>query len=222
MMGEAPMDRGIVLHGYRYSVYTRAVRIALECKGLDYETVEVDPFDAPDPAYLALHPFGRVPVLVHGAFRIFETRAIGSYIDRAFDGPPLHPAAAEAHARMEQVMSIVDSYGYWPMVRQVFAQRVFQPLEGGAPDEAQIAEGLAAARPVLSALDAIAGEGHVLGGRDITLADCHLAPMIDYFLRAVEGRAALKGHPNLCRWWDKLSALPQIRATDPGLPAMPG
>src|SRR5260370_15039686 len=118
----------LVLHGYRYSVYVRIARLALAEKGVAYDRVEVNPF-APDvPAsYLALHPFGRVPTLVHGDFVLYETAAITRYVDRAFAGPPLQPDATRSLARMHQALSIVDSYAYWPMVRQGFSQRVFRP-----------------------------------------------------------------------------------------------
>src|SRR5690349_1181910 len=126
----------LVLHGYHYSVYTRIARLALAEKGMAYERVEVDPF-APDvPAsYLALQPFGRVPTLVHDGFALYETGAIIRYVDRAFAGPALQPTEPRALARMDQVIGIVDSYAYWPMVRQVFASRVFRARTGQPVDE---------------------------------------------------------------------------------------
>ncbi|WP_419909376.1 glutathione S-transferase family protein [Hoeflea sp.] len=212
------MTEEIALHGYRYSVYNRVARLALHLKDVSYAMVEVDPFSKLDPAYLQLHPFGRVPTLVHGTFSVFETRAITRYIDQAFSGPPLQPVGAKSLARMDQVTGIIDSHGYWPMVRQVFSQRVFSRLEGEPPNEDEIAAGLAASHNVLAVLDGIAEEGLVLDGRDFTLADCHLAPMIDYFVRADEGRDALSSYPNLYRWWERVSTMPVLESTDPKLP----
>ena len=37
----------LVLHGYRYSVYLRIIRLTLAEKGVGYDRVEVNPF-APD------------------------------------------------------------------------------------------------------------------------------------------------------------------------------
>ena len=46
------------------------------------------------------HPFGRVPVLQHGNFWLYETAAIGGYVSDAFDGPRLEPAdARQRHGR---------------------------------------------------------------------------------------------------------------------------
>lgn len=211
------MAQAITLHGYRYSVYNRVARLALHHKDVAYTRVEVDPFTNLDPAYLDLHPFGRVPALTHGTFRVFETRAITRYIDHAFAGPPLQPADPKSLARVDQVAGIIDNYGYWPMVRQVFSQRVFSPLEGELSNEDEIAAGLAASRTVLTVLNSIAEEGRVLNGRDFTLADCHLAPMIDYFVRADEGRDALSSYPVLNRWWELVSIMPLLLSTDPKL-----
>ncbi|HEX8224648.1 MAG TPA: glutathione S-transferase family protein [Allosphingosinicella sp.] len=205
----------VQLHGWRYSVYTRIARLALLSKQVGHETVEVDPFGGLPADYLTLHPFGRVPLLAHGAFRLFETGAITRYVDRAFPGPSLQPEGAAALARMDQVISAVDCYAYWPMVRQVSSHAFFRPLFGEPSNRAEIDAGLEASRTVLAFLDQVAGEGLVLGGRDLTLADCHLAPMIDYFVRAEEGKAALSRHRALQGWWERTALLDVLKATDP-------
>src|SRR6185312_10799245 len=144
----------LVLHGYRYSVYVRIVRLTLAEKGVTYDRVEVNPFAADVPhSYRALHPFGRVPTLVHDGFTLYETGAITRYIDRAFAGPVLQPAEPRALARMDQIIGIVDAYAYWPLVRQVFSHRVFRPCAGQPGDEGEIARGLQASTKVLSALE---------------------------------------------------------------------
>jgi glutathione S-transferase len=211
------MSEPVSLHGYRYSVYNRIARFALQAKGVAYDTVEVDPFTEIAPSYLELHPFGRVPALTHGTFCVFETRAIIGYIDSAFAGPSLQPDDVKAITRMDQVIGIIDSYGYWPMIRQVFAHRVFRPLEGAPPDQQQIVIGIVAAQKVLAVLDGIANEGLVLNRDVFTLADCHLAPVMDYFVRAKEGRITLSQHTALSRWWSEVSGRPELKSTDPNL-----
>ncbi|HYD07139.1 MAG TPA: glutathione S-transferase family protein [Reyranella sp.] len=202
----------LVLHGYRYSVYNRIARLTLAEKAVAYERVEVNPFSPDMPSsYLALHPFGRVPALVHDGFALYETGAITRYIDRAFPGPALQPTEPRALARMDQVIGIVDSYGYWPMVRQVFAPRVFRARTGQPVDEAEIARGLAASAKVLAALEPLVGDG-------LTLADLHLGAMTAYFVEAPEGATLLRQYPRLQAWWARLSVRPSFAATDPGLP----
>jgi glutathione S-transferase len=207
------------LHGYQYSVYSWIARLALAEKGVEYDWIEVNPF-APDmpQSYLALHPFKRVPALVHDGFEIYETGAITRYVDEAFPGPALQPADHRLRARCNQFLSIVDSYAYWPLVRQVFSHRVFRARLGGPSDAAEIEKGLAAASGVLAALERLVADAEYLCGAEISLADIHLAPMIGYFAMAEEGAALLKRHRKLANWWATMSARQTYRATMPRLP----
>ena len=205
----------VQLHGYRYSVYNRIARLALLSKEVEHETIEVNPFDELSEAYLTLNPFGRVPVLTHGTFTLFETSAITRYVDRTFKGRPLQPEGPVALARMDQVIAVIDAYGYWPMVRQVASHAFFRPLMGEPSSREEVEKGLEASKKILSFLDGVTAEGEVLTGRAITLADCHLAPMIDYFVGAEEGKAALSAHAALQRYWDQVSDLDILKATDP-------
>jgi glutathione S-transferase len=210
----------IVLHGYRYSVYLRIVRIVLAEKGVPYSRVEVNPFAVDMPKqYLNLHPFRRVPTLVHDDYVLYETQAITRYIDEAFVGPSLQPVQARQRARMTQIISIIDAYGYLPMVRQVFSQRVFGPRIGRVVDEAQVRVGIEGSSRVLNALESIVAlDGPVAGGGDWSLADFHLAPMMAYLAAAPEGEVAIAGHAKLAAWWDIIRKRSSLHDTDPGLP----
>ena len=210
----------VELHGYQYSVYSWIARLALAEKGVECDWIEVNPF-APDvpESYLALHPFKRVPALVHDGFQIYETGAITRYVDEAFPGPALQPTDPHNRARGNQFLSIIDSYAYWPLVRQVFSHRVFRPRLGGTSDITEIEKGFAAASDVLAALERLVADVEFLCGAEISLADIHLAPMIGYFALAEEGEAMLKSHRKLADWWPIMSARPAYRATLPQLPA---
>lgn len=205
----------VYLHGYRYSAYTRIVRLVLLLKQVEHQTIEVNPFAELSEAYLALHPFGRVPVLTHGAFKLFETNAITRYVDRTFTGRPLQPQGAAALARMDQIIAVIDAYAYWSMVRQVSSHAFFRPFLGDQSSREEIDAGLEASKKVLSFLEDVVREGKILTGRGITLADCHLAPMMDYFVRAEEGKVALSRYQALQRWWDQMSGMDLLKATDP-------
>jgi glutathione S-transferase len=215
----------LVLHGFCYSVYVRIARIVLAEKGLPYEHVEVDPF-APDMpiGYLDLHPFKRVPTLVDGDFVLYETEAITRYIDEAFPGPMLQPTEPRQRARMAQIISVIDSYGYVSMVRQVAGERVFAPLRRRRPDETLIRTGLADSHRVLNALEAIIpGDSPVAGGTVWSLADFHLAPMMSYFTAAAEGEEALGRYPRLSAWWEIIRKRKSVQEVAAGLPvARPG
>jgi glutathione S-transferase len=210
----------LVLHGYRPSVYTRVARLALAEKGVAYDQIEVNPFASDLSAdlaadYLALHPFNRVPTLVHDGFVLYETGAIARYIDRTFPGPALQPADRQALARMDQIIGIVDAYAYWPLVRQVYVHAVAMPRRGQAGDPQEVASGLLASARVLAALEALAAPATFLVGPALSLADLHLVAMIAYFVEASEGAAMLERQPRLQEWFAHLSARACVIATDP-------
>lgn len=211
------MKGGLTLTGYRYSVYTRAVRMALALKGVEHVSRECDPFDQEQADVLRrLHPFGRVPVLEHGGFHLWETQAILDYVDAGFPGPALTPKTAKAKARMRQVMSIADSYTYWPLVRQVFSEGIWAERFGDGRDQNAFDAGLSAAPRVLDALDRIADEGLVLTYPP-TLADCHLWQMIDCFCMVPEGAELIDKRPAFACWGKQMRTNPAALSTFPDL-----
>lgn len=208
----------VTLHGMHYSVYVRVARLVLTEKAVNYALAEVNPFaETVSPEHLKRHPFNRVPVLEHDGFQVYETTAITRYIDEAFDGPRLQPEAPTGRARMAQIIAIIDSYGYWPMVRQVFLERISNPARGVACDEAAVGEGLDRAGHCCGVLEDLAVGGPFLLGDRVTLADLHLAPMIDYFTRPSEGAACLARFEKLSHWWEMARERPSVRATRPTL-----
>jgi glutathione S-transferase len=204
-----------ILYGAAYSVYTRIARLAFEEKGVPYRLVETDIFASggPLPEYLRRHPFGRIPALDHDGFVLYETAAIARYVDEAFPGPHLQPATAGARSRMTQIISLLDSYGYRPMVWDVYVERVSAGDEGRIPDEARIATGIARSAIVLVELEKIIGAQASLMGNDVTLADLHAAPMIAYFRIAPEGAEILSRHARLAAWWEGMNQRPSMRRT---------
>ncbi len=212
-----------VLYAYRYSAYSWMVRLVLAEKGVSFDYVEVNPFtEGRGPDHAARQPFGRVPVLDHDGFVLYETVAINHYLDETFAAPALQPAGVAERARMRQVMSVVDSYAYWPLVRQVFSHGFFRPVFGLPTDPAVYAEGLAAAPGVLAALDRLVAPDGYVAGPDLSLADVHLGPVIAYFTMVPEGAAMLERHPALSRWWALMGRRPSLAATRPAYPGGPG
>ncbi len=203
-----------VVYGRPFSVYVRIVRLALEEKGVAYRLVEIDPFapGGPPADYLARQPFGRIPAFEHDGFGLYETGAISRYVDEAFPGPALQPAAAQHRARLNQVIGILDSYAYRTLVWDIFVERVRAPQAGRAADEARIAAALPKAETCLAALAGLLEEPFFCGAA-VSLADLHAAPMFAYFRMAPEGAAIVARHDRLGRWWDAVAARPSMAAT---------
>jgi glutathione S-transferase len=204
-----------VVFGAAYSVYVRTVRLALVEKGVPYHVVEVDVFASggPPTEHLARQPFGRIPAFEHDGFRLYEAGAITRYVDEAFDGPPLQPNEAKRRARMNQIISVLDSYAYRTLVWDIFVERVRAPSQGRAPDEARIAAALPRAEVCVQALEELMGEQKWLAGTEPTLADLHAAPMFAYFRLARQGRDLMARHPGITRWWHAMGARDSMTAT---------
>jgi len=58
---------------------------------------------------LKLQPWGQVPAIELGDFKLFESRAIMRYLDAKFGGAKLTPAKLEDQAHMEQELSVEAS-----------------------------------------------------------------------------------------------------------------
>ena len=210
------MAEGLHLIGYGPSVYTRIVRMALSEMRLHATYTEADPFSVtPDPLLASVSSFGRVPVLQQGDFTLTETSAILRYLDQISGAPSLVPQDARAAAQMAQVTGIIDFYGYIPLIRDVFAHGHYYASVGATPDIERLERGLVASEPVLRALEAIAQEGRVLQATTFSLADIHLAPMVDYFVKVPAAKAQLDEKSALSAWWKTAKRRPSLVATDP-------
>ena len=204
-----------VVFGAAYSVYVRAVRLALAEKGVPYRLEEIDIFaeGGPPPGYLERHPFARIPAFEHDGFRLHETTAISLYVDEAFEGPPLMPEDPKARARVHQLLGILDNYAYRTLIWEVFVERVQVAQSGGTPDEAKIAAALVRARTCLAALESPIGEAPWLAGARVSLADLRAFPMFDLFRKAPEGARLLEDYPGLARWFGSMAHRPSVMAT---------
>ena len=202
----------VILYGLVRSVYTRIARLALEEKGVAYSLQEVEIFGpAGVPAdHLERHPFGRIPVLVRDGFTLYETSAITRYVDEAFPGPLLQPVGAEERARLNQVIGVMDSYAYRPMVWGVFVSRV---LNGEAPDGPQVSAALQASAKCLDALERIVTPRPYLLGDQPSLADLHAFPILRYFALAPEGSALLAQYDRLDTWMRAMSSRDSVVRT---------
>ena len=203
------------LYGLERSVYTRIARLALEEKAIAYALNEVEIFgpQGVPPEHFGRHPFGRIPALEHRGFWLYETNAITRYVDEAFVGPVLQPEDPKLRARLNQVVGLLDSYAYRPMVWGVFVERVRKARNGTPPDEAKIAASMAAARTCVEALAAIVTCKPYLLTGTISLADIHAYPILRCFALAPEGAALLAEHESLQRWMAKIAARPSAVRT---------
>ncbi len=204
-----------VVYGESYSVYVRAVRLALEEKAVAYRLEPIDIFadDGVPQCYAARQPFGKIPAFEHQGFQLYEAVAINQFIDEAFPGEALSPSDPRERARMRQVISVLDSYGYRTFVWDIYVQRVRLPQEGGESDETVIASGVEKGRLCLAALGDLIGDDDFLLGARPGLADCHAYPMLRYLQLAPEGAALLEESAWATRFLSAMALRQSVQAT---------
>jgi len=206
------------LYGPGYSTYTRAARLVLEEKGVDYDLVEVDFIGGGMPSeHVARHPFAKVPALEHDELMLYETAAIERYVDEAFDGPSLQPTAPAQRARMTQIISIIDSYTYPCTISDLVVQRLVQPMLGGSADESIIEAAVPEVDKNMQELERMLGEREYLAGDALSLADLHLAPIFAYLVGTPESEGILENKPNLNAWWQRIESRGSMANTQPQL-----
>jgi glutathione S-transferase len=203
-----------VIHSIPGSPFGRAVLATLEEKGASYRLLPVAPGTLRSPEHLARHPFGRVPVLEHDGFSLYETQAILRYLDRVLPTPALTPADPKAAARMDQVMNLNDWYLFQGVANVIAFQRVVGPrLMGLVPDEAAIAAVMPKARTVFNEVARLLGEQRYFAGDAVSLADLLIAPQFDFLAQSPEWAVLGAPHANLVAWLARMEARPSLLAT---------
>jgi maleylacetoacetate isomerase len=91
-----------ILYDYWRSSAAYRVRIALNLKGIEYESRQIDlRADAQKSAdYRALNPQGLVPMLEIDGHRLTQSLAIINYLDLRYPNQPLLPASAAERAHV--------------------------------------------------------------------------------------------------------------------------
>lgn len=102
----------LTLYHYDRSTAAQRVRLALEEKGIPWQSVIVDTArgdveNLPED-YHRLNPKGLVPVIIHDGAAIPESLVILEYLEDAFEANPLRPASPVDRARMRQWMRRID------------------------------------------------------------------------------------------------------------------
>jgi glutathione S-transferase len=206
-----------IVYGPAYSTYVRSVRLALHEKGVAHELVEVDILTGANKqtSHVERQPFGKVPAFEHDGNTFYETSAILRYVDEVFPGIALMPSTPAARAKANQVMSIVDSYGYTPCVSNLFIPRVLVPSMGGQTDMAQVEAAKEPAARFAKELERLLGSGQFFAGSNVSLADLHVLPVVTYLAATPEGKVILEGAPNLRGWLSRMQKRPSVQAMMP-------
>ncbi|RON06639.1 hypothetical protein BK659_20325 [Pseudomonas brassicacearum] len=195
----------MILIGNESSACTRSVLMVLAEKNTPVEFISVDLSTGAHKAdeHLALNPFGKVPVLLDGEVKIYESQAINRYLDARLPGISLVPKDLAALAKMDQWLS-VDACYFTPPAYSVVFQKIFLPMFGGQSDLSIIQEAEEKLKAVYSAMDKTLENSSFLAGEELTLADLAFVQYTDYLLQA-KCESVVFAHDNIRRWWHALS-----------------
>ena len=203
-----------IVHSIAGSPFGRAVLATLIEKGAPFRFAPVTPGTLREEPHLSRHPFGRVPVLEHGDFQLYETQAILRYLDRLLPNPPLTPADTRLAARMDQAMGVSDWYLFQGVTNVIAFQRVVGPLLLGlTTDEAAIAAAMPQGHRVFDELSRLLGRQAHFAGDAVSLADLLLAAQIDFFADLPEWEPLTRSNANLVDWLARMNARPSMQRT---------
>lgn len=178
-------------------------------KGIECETVVVDmPRGAHRGAeYRALHPYGRVPTLVHGDFVLPESTPILEYLEALYPEPPLLPADPQSRALCAMHMKLCDIELIPHASNLIFPKR-FLPEAKWRREEMGAAS--AAIAKHLEVLDGqLQGKRYLVAER-FTLADLCYLPFL-HFMDLLD----VTPMANVSRWAEGLAARETSKATAP-------
>ncbi|WP_408952582.1 maleylacetoacetate isomerase [Lysobacter sp. Hz 25] len=211
------MSEQLRLYSYWRSSASYRVRIGLNLKGLDYETVPVhlvrDGGEQHAAAYRELNPQGLVPVLQHGQRTLTQSIAILEYLDETWPRPNLLPTTARERHRVRAIAQTIACE-----IHPLNNLRVLKYLDGtwNVPQPERdgwvkhwISEGFTALETMLAEDPAT---GVYCVGDLPGLADCCLVPQL---YNARRFGVPLEAYPTLLRIEAACLALPEFDAARP-------
>ncbi|KAJ7616990.1 glutathione S-transferase [Mycena polygramma] len=187
------------------------VAMVLAEKQIPFELVEVEMSAKAHktPEFLAMHPFGQVPVIDDDGFILCESRAICRYLADKYpdQGTPLFPTDLKARALVEQAASF-EFANFHPAATKVAMELLGKARRGLPVDHAVVAEGVTELSAKLDVYEVILGKHRFIAGDEFSLADIfHLgfAPL----LAGTEADVMTKEtRPNVARWWNEVISRP--------------
>jgi len=173
----------VKLYGYFRSSAAYRARIALNLKGIPWQSVVVD-LRAPVSAqhtreFRAVNPHGLIPVLVDGEHTLTQSLAILEYLEETHPQPPLLPREPAARAEVRG-LALAVACDIHPLNNLRVLNYLRNPLDH---DDAAvsvwyahwIAQGFAALERDATRLS---GDGRHMYGSAVTLADVCIVPQM--------------------------------------------
>jgi glutathione S-transferase len=187
-----------------YSSWSFRPWIALTGAGIPFEEVVI-PFDFPagNPKFKDISPTGRVPVLHHGEFRVWESLAIIEYAAELFPENGLWPSNRSDRAVARAVS--MEMLAGFRALRNACPMNIRRP-KGQLELPEGVMDDVARIETIWRELRANSGGPFLFGA--FTAADAMFAPVVNRFeiydlvtdAGTLDYMAAVKGHPAWLAW----------------------
>jgi glutathione S-transferase len=191
----------IKLYGHEISGNSYKVRLMLSLPNIESEWVKVDVMKGEQklPEYLAMNPFGQVPLLVDGEIRLADAQAILVYLARQYGGEQWLPTAALPMAKVIRWLSIAAGE-----VRQGPEHARLYHLFG-AGTNINLDRATQKSEFILMQLNEHLSNRTWLEFERPTIADIAVFP---YIALARDGKISLDAYPHVLVWIDRIKQLP--------------
>ena len=204
------------LYSYFRSSAAYRVRIALNVKCIEYETVTVDlPGGAHrTPQFRAVNPQATIPTLDDAGTILWQSLAIIEYLDTRYPSPRLIPDEPVARARVQALAQLIACE-----IHPLNNLRVLKYLRGEVGlDEAAVAKWYAHwIAEAFAPLETFVGQwsgGRYCFGDSLSLSDVYLVPQM---YNARRFKCDLAPYPKLVRIAEGLEQEPAIARAAPEL-----
>jgi len=167
----------VKLYTYFRSSAAYRVRIALNLKGVAYDSVSINLLtgEQREEGYRAINPQGRVPSLDIGVATLIQSPAILEYLDECYPEPPLLPVGAVNRAKVRAVAGLIGC-DIHPLNNSGTIAYLKKRL---GHDQATADEWYAHwVREGFDAIERLIEPGPYAFGSRITLADVYLVPQV--------------------------------------------
>ncbi|NEQ45092.1 MAG: glutathione S-transferase family protein [Leptolyngbya sp. SIOISBB] len=198
------------IHLYSSAVcpFAQRARILLHEKGLDYQTHEIDLKNKPDD-FLQISPQGKVPVLICGDDRIWESTIINEYLEEVFPTPALMPSEPGLRALIRIWIDFANSR---------FTSAFYKLLLAQTPqDQADWREEMTHHLRFIEqrGLPELSEAGPYWLGDRFTLLDITYYPWFERWSALAHFRDMQipEDCQRLTRWWEAMRERPAIQAT---------
>jgi glutathione S-transferase len=195
---------------YVFPPSPRALKVRALAKHLDLDVEEclVDLFkgDQRAPGYEALNPNMKMPTLVDGDFKLWESNAILQYLAAKKPESGLWPSDVRGQAEVSKWCNW-ESAHWTPAVTPYAFERVVKQLAGipGGPNEAEIERAEKLFHPLAAVLNKeLAGKRYLLGDR-LSVADFAIGTSMVFVDSA---HVPIQKYTEITRWYDGFRKLP--------------